>query len=42
LKKENEVNTNTQKSEIKIIKNFSNKFGKPEECIVILGYYDKG
>ena len=25
-----------------MIKNFSNKFGKPEDCIVILGDYDKG
>ena len=34
--------TNTQKSESKMIKNFSNKFGKPDECTVILGDYDKG
>ena len=34
--------TNTQKSESKMIKNFSNKFGKPEDCIVVLGDYDKG
>ena len=34
--------TNTQKSESKMIKNFSNKFGKPDECIVVLGDYDKG
>jgi hypothetical protein len=34
--------TNTQKSESKMIKNFSNKFGKPDDCIVILGDYDKG
>ncbi len=33
---------NTQKSESKMIKNFSNKFGKPNECTVILGDYDKG
>ena len=34
--------TNTQKSESKMIKNFTNKFGKPEDCIVVLGDYDKG
>ena len=34
--------TNTQKSESKMIKNFSNKFGKSDECTVILGDYDKG
>ena len=34
--------TNTQKSESKMIKNFSNKFGKPDECTIILGDYDKG
>ena len=34
--------TNTQKSESKMIKNFSNKFGEPNECTVILGDYDKG
>jgi hypothetical protein len=34
--------TNTQKSESKMIKNFSNKFGKPNECTIILGDYDKG
>jgi hypothetical protein len=34
--------TNTQKSESKMIKNFENKFGKPNECTVILGDYDKG
>lgn len=34
--------TNTQKSESKMIKNFSNKFGKPNDCIVVLGDYDKG
>jgi len=33
--------TNTQKSESKMIKNFANKFGSPEECIIILGDYDK-
>ncbi len=36
------IYTNTQKSESKMIKNFSNKFGKPDECTVILGDYDKG
>ena len=25
-----------------MIKNFSNKFGKSEDCIVVLGDYDKG
>ena len=34
--------TNTQKSESKMIKNFSNKFGKPDDCIIVLGDYDKG
>jgi len=34
--------TNTQKSESKMIKNFENKFGKPNECTLILGDYDKG
>jgi hypothetical protein len=34
--------TNTQKSESKMIKNFSNKFGKSEDCIIVLGDYDKG
>lgn len=34
--------TNTQKSESKMIKNFSNKFGKSDDCIVVLGDYDKG
>jgi uncharacterized membrane protein len=33
---------NTQKSESKMIKNFRKKFGTDEECIVILGDYDKG
>lgn len=33
--------TNTQKSESKMIKNFANKFGSPEECTIILGDYDK-
>jgi len=34
--------TNTQKSESKMIKNFENKFGGPNQCTVILGDYDKG
>ena len=34
--------TNTQKSESKMIKNFENKFGKSNECTIILGDYDKG
>lgn len=33
---------NTQKSESKMVKNFSNKFGKPSETIFIVGDYDKG
>ena len=33
---------NTQKSESKMIKNFKEKFGKPEELIVVIGDYDKG
>lgn len=33
---------NTQKSESKMINNFKEKFGKPEEVIVIIGDYDKG
>jgi hypothetical protein len=33
---------NTQKSESKLIKNFSNKFGKPKDTMIILGDYDKG
>ena len=34
--------TNTQKSEAKMIRNFRNKFGGPEEVLFILGDYDKG
>ena len=34
--------TNTQKSELKMVKNFSNKFGKPENTIFVMGDYDKG
>ncbi len=33
---------NTQKSESKMIKNFSNKFGKPEDTIFVLGDWNKG
>ena len=33
---------NTQKSESKLVKNFSNKFGKPKDTIFIIGDYDKG
>jgi hypothetical protein len=33
---------NTQKSESKMINNFKNKYGKPEDVIVVLGDYDKG
>ena len=34
--------TNTQKSENKMINNFQNKYGKPEETIFVMGDYDKG
>jgi hypothetical protein len=34
--------TNTQKSENKMIQNFQNKYGKPEETIFVMGDYDKG
>ena len=33
---------NRQKSETKMLKNFSNKFGTPEETIYVMGDYDKG
>lgn len=33
---------NTQKSESKMIKNFINKYGQPNDVIVILGDYDRG
>ena len=33
---------NTQKSESKLIKNFSNKFGGPKDVIFVMGDYDKG
>ena len=36
------VFTNTQKSENKMINNFQNKYGKPEETIFVIGDYDKG
>jgi len=34
--------TNTKKSENKMIKNFENKFGKPDKTIFVMGDYDKG
>ena len=34
--------TNTQKSESKLINNFSNKYGKPENTIFVIGDYDTG
>lgn len=34
--------TNTQKSEKKMVKNFTNKFGSPENTIYVMGDYDKG
>ena len=34
--------TNTQKSELKTVKKFLNKFGKPENTIFNMGDYDKG
>ena len=34
--------TNTQKSEEKMINNFKNKFGNPEDTIFIIGDYDRG
>jgi hypothetical protein len=33
---------NTQKSESKMIQNFKEKYGKPENMIVVIGDYDKG
>jgi hypothetical protein len=33
---------NTQKSESKMIRNFTKKFGKPKETIIVMGDYDKG
>lgn len=32
---------NTQKSESKMVRNFENKFGKSNECIIVMGDYDK-
>jgi hypothetical protein len=34
--------TNTQKSEAKLINNFSNKYGKPENTIFVIGDHDTG
>ena len=34
--------TNTQKSELKMVKNFSNKYGNPDKTIFVMGDYDKG
>lgn len=34
--------TNTQKSELKMVKNFQTKYGKPNETIFVMGDYDKG
>jgi hypothetical protein len=34
--------TNTQKSESNMIKNFENKYGKPNKTILVVGDYDKG
>jgi len=34
--------TNTQKSELKMVKNFSNKYGNADKTIFIMGDYDKG
>jgi len=34
--------TNTQKSELKMVKNFSNKYGSPDNTIFVMGDYDKG
>lgn len=36
------IYTNTQKSERKMIQNFSKKFGSPENTIYVMGDYDKG
>lgn len=33
---------NTQKSESKMIKNFTKKFGSPKDIIIVMGDYDKG
>ena len=34
--------TNTQKSESKLINNFSNKYGKPKDTIFVIGDHDTG
>jgi len=34
--------TNTQKSELKMVKNFQNKYGNPNKTIFVMGDYDKG
>jgi hypothetical protein len=34
--------TNTQKSEAKLITNFSNKYGKPESTVFVIGDHDTG
>jgi len=34
--------TNTQKSELKMVNNFFNKYGKPDKTIFVMGDYDKG
>ena len=34
--------TNTKKSESKMIKNFENKFGKPDKVVFVMGDYDSG
>jgi hypothetical protein len=33
---------NTQKSQLKMVKNFSNKYGNPDKTIFVMGDYDKG
>jgi len=34
--------TNIQKSELKMVKNFQNKYGNPDKTIFVMGDYDKG
>jgi hypothetical protein len=36
------IYTNTQKSESKLIKNFKNKFGGPDDTIFVIGDYSSG
>jgi hypothetical protein len=36
------IYTNTQKSESKLIKNFQNKFGGPDDTIFVIGDYSSG